>query len=641
MNKKTIVLLLLYTMSLAVFSQVRCVPTFVSCSLYFPYNGENTISVSYRPYGATEWMSAYMPYVDEELGECRLSLVRLSSDTKYEVRVQMDEKEQTTVFTTWSDHPVVEKTIRLSSLTHEKDGSVIIKGLHGRVDGWIRIVGDKKIQAGKLHDAALSMKDCQYVLLENIEVSGGRLHAIKTNETVSDVRFINCNIYHWGRECVDQDSTGHYLDVDGKMINNDAGLCIYKSHNVVLERSYIHDPNGKTNPWNSVIEMGQYKGKNYVFSHPQGPNAVYVMESAGGVVLRYNDLCGSQTHRYNDPVEAWRNRDVLGGFAYDADVYGNVMAFGQDDAIEMDGGQCNIRVFDNRIEQTYCGISTAPNRKGPSYIFNNVLWNMANSVGKTGNAIKNGGGEEFTRGTQYLFHNTIIHDGGGMIGVGYGKGEDREMFHAVTRNNIIYSLCSDRGTARKGYCINDLYNVDACDFDYDVIANRCNAGGKGTIYAKEGSEAHGIYKEPLFSNMVVGLLTLRDDDRGIGKGEYLPNFNTEEKKSIGAFQVGESSLFPQRPLAIESDKYKVTLIGQAAQNVVLTIGDVEDESYELCMAEDMHKWLKIKTSSKKLLRNGQLVLTLSAKDNVEYARKGMLFVRMKNGLSVPITISAE
>lgn len=44
--------------------------------------------------------------------------------------------------------------------------------------------------------------------------------------------------------------------------------------------------------------------------------------------------------------------------------------------------------FDNRMEQTYCGISTAPNRKGPSYIFNNVIWNQGNSMGFVGNAIK-------------------------------------------------------------------------------------------------------------------------------------------------------------------------------------------------------------------------------------------------------------
>lgn len=113
----------------------------------------------------------------------------------------------------------------------------------------------------------------------------------------------------------------------------------------MIERCYVHEPVGYTNPWNGVIELGEFKGRKYTFTHPQGPNAVYVMQAGGGLVLRYNDFIGSQTHRYNDPVEGWENRSEIGGLAKDADVYGNVMAFGQDDAIELDGGQCNIRIL--------------------------------------------------------------------------------------------------------------------------------------------------------------------------------------------------------------------------------------------------------------------------------------------------------
>lgn len=49
-------------------------------------------------------------------------------------------------------------------------------------------------------------------------------------------------------------------------------------------------------------------------------------------------------------------------------MYENYLAFSQDDGLEMDGGQCNIRLYNNCIEQARVGISTAPNIKGPSYL---------------------------------------------------------------------------------------------------------------------------------------------------------------------------------------------------------------------------------------------------------------------------------
>lgn len=619
---------------------MRVEPTFESCSYYLSGAEDAECQVFYRLLSVDgTWRKAYKPYFDAEGKELRGSLVRLEAGREYDIFAVLGQDTLRTTFTTWSDEPVVGRRIKISRLKKEKDGSIVIKGLHGTSAAWIEVVGDKMVKAGKEGEAAILIDDCSYVIFNNLTVRGGRLHGIKTGKRAENIRFQNCDISHWGREAVSQDSIGWYLDSDGNTINNDAGLCIYKSHNIVLERSYIHDPNGRTNTWSGIVKTGPWTGREYVFTHPQGPNAVYVMQSRGGIVLRHNDLVGSQTHRYNDPVEAWQNKDVYGGFAFDADIYGNVMAFGQDDAIELDGGQCNVRVYDNRIEQTYCGISTAPNRRGPSYIFCNLLWNMTNSDGKTGNAIKNGGGKTYTQGMQYLFNNTIIHAGGGMAGVGYGKDDNRELFRATLRNNIILSLRSDKSSERKGLCINDVYCSSECDFDYDYLGNICNRSSYGNICAYEGAEPHAVYGRPAFTNQQQAVFTLEPRDKGIGKGEKLDGFSVSDTPSLGAFQVGQSSLTPARPVDWEADKYCVTLVTDEPQIVYVKIGALPCEEYSVCMAEDMKSWLDVKCDKKRLRAGDTLTITIRKKKSVDYWQNGMIFLRLKNGYSLPITIN--
>jgi len=646
--------LLSFFCSLSVASnQVRLVPTFISCSVYISLDSVSQCFVSYKMQGDNVWKKTLAPIYDSLNKECRVSIVRLREDSDYDVKVQLTvagqtEKIITSNFRTWASAPPVAQTIPVSSFNRNEDGGLVFNQLHGNPEGWIKIIGDVPVHAGKKMEAAVLVNKCSYLLFDGLTVTGGGKHGIKTTEHTSDVRFSNCDISRWGRKPVQQNENGHFLDKNGKEINNDGGFTLYKSVNIVLERSYIHDPNGYTNPWNGTVEIGKLKGRKYTYAHPQGPNAVYVMQSGGGFVLRYNDLVGSQTHRYNDPVEGWQNRDVAGGFAKDADIYGNVMAFGQDDAIELDGGQCNVRVFDNRMEQTYCGVSTAPNKKGPSYIFNNIIWNLGNSLGMTGNAIKNGGGMAHTAGIQYLFNNTIIHNSGGMAGVGYGDNtpeNKRELYIAQTRNNIFYSQLDLGNNYRKGYNINDVYRNPACSYDYDILGNCKEKDGRGAIIAADDSEKNGIYALSSFENLENGILILKADDPGIHKGIVIPNFAEGTNRlppSMGAFEFGAASgLFPMRPIAIQADKYFVRMkTGEPVQLRFLT-GNEPAAGFKIRMSDDMLPWLQVDASDTRVRPGTVITLTLKATDTVPYTRNGMLFFRLDNGLSVPVTIFAE
>lgn len=622
-------------------------PTFESCSYYVSGDNATECRVQYRKSGARHWKEAFTPYYDRHLQEFRGSLVRLSENASYELQIRLFREGKNTHtltgnFVTWTSAPAIAKTIPVSQFKTKPDGTLFVTGLKGTAEGWIKIVGDVPIHGGTAKEAALNVNDCQYVIFENLLVSGGYRHGIRTNEKVENVRFINCEVTKWGRQSISQNQDGHYLDREGKMINNDGGITVYRSRNVVIERCYIHDPLGCTNPWNGVIELGKFVGQEYTFAHPQGPNAVYVMQARGGLVLRYNDLIGSQTHRYNDPVEGWENRSETGGLARDADVYGNVLAFGQDDAIELDGGQCNVRIFDNRMEQTYCGISTAPNRKGPSYIFNNVIWNQGNSMGLVGNAIKNGGGETFTQGMQYLINNTIIHAGGGMAGVGYGKDSNRELFNAYLRNNIIYSLIAVDNPVRKGYNIYDPHRNPLCDFDYDFLGNRYESRQKGEFVAVAGSEKHAIYGAPAFVDLEHGLLTLEKSDKGIDKGAGISNFtdgNKGKAPDLGAFEYGSPEvLFPRRPVDMVADKYLIKLSGKQSESITVKIGKIESTGFCIRMSDDMKPWLKVIPSIGKISSGDTVKLKLEVVGDVNYKKNGMILFRLDNGFSIPITI---
>jgi hypothetical protein len=645
-------------------AQLKAEPTFTSCSIYFPSKTPGECTVSFRKVQEKIWHQAFTPVYDSINKEFRVSIVRLEENTQYEIRLEMLSKNLQKItknakFTTWSSDPKIGKALKISSFVTPASNAIELTGLKGKPDAWIKIGGDIVIDAQDVRNYAIRIEDCQYLIIEGVTIKGGHLHGILVNPTSSDIRIINCDISNWGRKPKTQKKNGEFLDIDGKNINNDGGITIDRAKNIVVERCYVHDPNGLSNAWRGIIQIGEFTGEKFSNTHPQGPNAVYIRQSAGGTVLRFNDFIGSQTHRYNDAVETSENGDINGGFNKDADIYGNIMAFGQDDGIELDGGQCNVRMFNNRIEQTLCGFSTAPNKKGPSYIFNNLVWNLGDFYGITGAGVKNGGGIEYSLGKQFLFNNTIISDGYGcMQGVGFGCGGPnckREIFNALTRNNIfmitvppdtispkILSAGSNRPrtSTKKSSSIGDLYKLVTNSFDNDMIANNSFPDGKGTIIAAESSEMNGIFGIPSFTNEKNGIFTLDPSDKGIDRGIVVPNFcetYTGKAPDIGAIELGGSSLIPIRPISISADKYYLKIENGKPETITLNAGQIGGKhTFTVKKNEDMD-WLTIEPVSGEVTNNSFTSIQLKAQ-KTNYMQKGMIFIRLDNGFSVPVSV---
>ena len=658
-KKKTYLVIALLIFCNAMFAQTLTIrPTFESCGLYMPYTVDIENKVYYKETTQEEWLEAFPLQFDSKKEEFRGSIVRLKEATDYDVKVDMYNRGAVfrTVsgsFTTWNPNPPIAQTLNISSFSGD---NYQFSGLKGSQDGWIKIIGDAPVNVLEVtREAGIKLSDCEFLIFEGITLIGGGKHGFLVENTSNNIRIINCDISKWGRLSTETTENGVHIDIDGNKINYDAGVKIDRAHNVVVERCYIHDSKALSNPWEGIIKVGQYKGRRFENVHPEGPTAVFVNQAIHSIVLRHNDFIGSQTHRYNDVVESSQNGYEDGGFGTNADIYGNMMIFGQDDTIELDGSQSNVRCFNNRMEQTFCGISTAPNRQGPSYIFNNIIWNLGDETTAQSVAVKNGGGDSHTHGRQFFFNNTMYVTRNGISGVGYGSSVNRAQFNATTRNNILVSGqiptsarpgSSGNASGGSGLSISDREKNPACDFDYDMIGNTTTATGAGQIHAIEGSQANGIFALPIFQDPDHGVFTLKYKDPGVDKGVVIPNFTGEyhgKAPDMGALELCASSLIPIRPLDMIADKYYIKLkAGGNTEKIMLYAGENAPEMpFTIRKSEDM-TWLTVTSNVNSVSPNSEIELTLSASaENTDYSKIGMIIVRLENGLSVPVTVLAE
>lgn len=633
-------------------NKIESVPLFQSCGIYFEAADTQTPCVTeFREKGSEKWNKAFelVSIPEKEIGEYqkstksegkivytdkamfRGSIVNLRENTEYELKIVQGKNTFTGAFKTWNSNPLVTKTVNVKDLKFDKELIITEKGTK---NGWIKYTSDKGfiLKGDDKKNAVITVKGGEYIIFENLKIEGGARHGISL-EDAQNIRVLNCDISGYGRiGTQDVRKDGKYY-IGEQSINNDAGVNISKSGNVVVERCYMHDPRGRANSWK--------------YSHPSGPNAVAV-HSTGGTVLRYNDFIGSDAHRWNDTVEGIGNGSPTGGFFRDAEIYGNIFIYSNDDGIELDGGQMNIRVFMNKFEGSLCGISTGPCLLGPSYLFRNLIVNLADEDGWGSAAFKNGHGL-FDRGRAYLFNNTVYatgsygHYNGNKDGIAkYGK-----EIRGITRNNIFYSS-------------RELFSGSVFkrgnDFDYDLIYSRNSERLKSTEEKlnEKGWEKHGIFgKNPEFVNIEDGIFTLTEKSPALKNGEPVYNFVGKyngENPDRGAFQTGDNQPLPYRPIPVYLDKYQINFkfdIGTdiLSQTLNANVKGVEKFSgaFEI-RKNNVFDWLTVEPSTGVFTENSKVQFKVSIdKDKIKKPGlyKGLFLIKLENGYSRPITVYAK
>jgi hypothetical protein len=528
----------------------EAVATFCSIGLSVPATGVSSLAacpVRYRPEGG-EWRQGMdlVAYRPERL--FRGSLFHLAPGTTYEVECRLIDPaappgSQPPIVRltarTWPQDVPVGQVRRLPAGVSRR--ALVIRD-QGRPEAWVLYAPPPgqtcTIDAAALADHAVLFEQAAYVVLHNVTVRGGRkdcIHVVRSHH----VRIRRCDLAGWGDAGTRKDAlpSGLYVDARGRVINMQAGVRVgERSRQIVVEDNFIHDPRGTANSWK--------------FGHPAGPQGVILADTGGNNVVRNNDVIGSERHWWNDAIEGAPNRAVEGGPYRDSDIHGNVLAFCNDDGTELDGGQINVRYWHNWVDQALCGVSCAPNRRGPSYVFRNLFVLTGEERLLTGAAFKMGGDRYADPGLSLLLHNTVYTTGHGLTSGHYGTGPTPMR----TRNNLFMGPVAGYGRLR-------YRHRDGGDFDWDLLPE----GGIYGVQPLPGQwEAHGVFARAKVRDEAARDFRLLPDSPGVDAGARLPGLNDDfvgKAPDMGALERGRdaSPLFPPRGSGMSALPLRVRL----------------------------------------------------------------------------------
>ena len=438
----------------------------------------STATVRFRADDEMRWQKGLNLSWEPVYGSFAGSIVYLNADTTYHIEVQITDQngeQQEHVFQTKTkpNSPPIdpEKVYYLSDIYSGGQLDLEALNISGSADGYAKIIGDGQVIEASSDDlAAVNIGAQSYVMLENLTIKGGQRYGIFAKKA-HHIWIKGCNVSEFGREAVDiRDGLAYASPTTNSPINYDSGIYLERSGIAVIEECEVHSPNLGANSW----QVG----------HPKGANALQVWAYhdsdayRGEFIVRNNRFYGAPNHRFNDVIEGRKNFERRGGFVRNSAIYNNYLAYANDDLIEIDGGQQNVLVYGNEMEQGYAGISIAPNMLGPSYIFHNHIHNLGDETGKEWTAIKAGGLISKPAGRTFIFENVLDVD---RNGIAASKVNNDTTFWITSQNNIIFT--KNTGYA-VGYCIfdkekyigststNDLcFNENTIDSRYEFNTN--------------------------------------------------------------------------------------------------------------------------------------------------------------------------
>jgi len=512
------------------------VPTFHSLGIYWTPPGRSsntTASVQYRPSGTSQWREGFSLWYSSQDNEYRGSLFHLTPDTEYEIQLTLQGGESTiTTARTWSENFPIAETIELpeystGTLTISQSGSPDGYILYTHAPGATATIDGERlenynidVQASYVIVRDLTLKD---PVESNIRLSPGAHHVVIEGNDISG----------WGA------GSGTFGDTAGA-INSDPDSSIT---NIIVQRNKFHDPATDTNSWGENDDGSKNSSGS---NHPVGPQAVYMYNSGGNHVFRYNEVYSNNGNRYNDCFGGGANFSDEGFPNRDSDIYGNYLEKCWDNAIESEGANMNVRIWGNYITETYKPIATRDTNRGPLYIWRNVS-NIVEKFPKEifswdedpGGSFHKAGSDEGGDYGVFEFHNTVLQPTlpGVDRPVGAREGAEGSMENTTTRNNIFQAFCPD-----SCYSIDVSGNGNQNSFDYDLYNG---------LLDPSNAELNGIKDTPIYSgsgfdtSTYTGDFTLASNSPGYDDGIRLPNFNdnyTGRGPDMGAHEAGTSDM---------------------------------------------------------------------------------------------------
>lgn len=369
-------------------NELRVEPLFCSAGVFYGAGRLEDFAFEYRRADEADWRRPENPpYFDGEYDNWRGMFLDLSEDTAYACRVTAGGKVLAEgSFRTWASEVPVAKTVWL-------DGSARLPleiGEKGSPEGWIRYASKPGVTLVNTQDVefVIRCKGASHVLLDDLRIVGGPVHG-RVIQVIgsSDVRIRNCEITGWGvkgRDFVDHSQfyypRGTFARGKGEPEGGIWSAAVHlhsNSRRCVVERCWIHDPVSTSVAWR--------------YYHPFGAVPICVGRWNFQTVLRYNDLVGSDAHRWDDAIISNGNFTPDGGLGRSSEVYGNFCFLPNDDCIELDGAQQCVACHRNRFEGGLVGISVQGNIVSPSFVYGNTVSGLGDYFGECGQTLKTSG----------------------------------------------------------------------------------------------------------------------------------------------------------------------------------------------------------------------------------------------------------
>jgi hypothetical protein len=480
---------------------------------------------------ASSWTEALPLWFDSRNREYRGSIVDLTPGTRYEVTLTLRLSRTTARLqtATWSEAFPVGATVELPNGVSDKPYAVTRSGAVGR---YLLFTpsrgGSATIDVAGRADHCLTIA-ASYVIVRGLTLKGAARDGLRLLEGAHHVVIEGCDISGWGS--LRDPRRGWGTDGDSAI----RARRVASLHEIVIQRNRLHHPRYTTNSWKD--------------GHPEGPQGITIEYCGGHNVFRYNEIYGDDTHYFNDGICGATNFSNEGFPNYDADIYGNIVRHCMDDAIEVEGGDRNVRVWGNYLDHVQSGVASAACALGPLYIFRNIMavsrWTPESGTSdedERGPFGKLGDDRGFGGGRRYFFHNTILQPtrpgcryplGAGLGPADYGG----PMTNTVSRNNIWHVFRPEAISISAGR--SDGTN----DLDYDLY--------NGRIKGAPGAEPHGMKGVPLYApgngpaSGSGGRYHLAPASPGYDRGVRIPNFNdrfTGAAPDIGAHEAGQPSM---------------------------------------------------------------------------------------------------
>lgn len=606
---------------------LRLIPGYQNCSVELSgLEAANSktfqSSMRFRPAGEKAWQSAPIPVYLPDEKNARASLLKLRENTRYEVEITADDAGTARTwheeFTTLDADLPVARTIELGP--ENFSGQLVIRE-SGTPQGYIRYTAKPGfvLQGAPGIRSVITVEDAAYILLDGLTIRGGTRFGLNLVHA-ENVAVRNCDIADFGELGTPVLKAGYKYQLNGEYLTDIAGIRIYDSGNLLIERNYIHDSRAKTCPW--------------FYSHPDGAFGMLIRANAR-VTIRHNDIVGSDDFRWNDAIGGYNNGDLFGGPARDAEIYGNYLAFGNDDGIELDGGQRNTRFYHNKVEGMLCAVSTAPCMEGPSYVFENLFCNPGDEFQTANLAFKNCY-QQYGKGRLHFYHNTAIGGWSGYSGY-YSvpvKLSHPDELKTVGRNNLL-SITAP--------FVNEAVFQLPVDLDYDLLyAPGQTAKESPQILAEQQQQRHAITAAPQFLDAANADYRLRPGSPGEKAGTAIPGL-TPAGSNLGAFHAAAPVLLPERPLPLYPNQQQLNFRFDGPNTAKLTLTGSYAGNFTIRQNHSSDFFAV--TPARGVIRPGEtveLTVTLRPKKmpNARLYTAAFMIVAA-NGYSRPVTVRAD